>query len=357
MSPEDKSQVFLTGSSDRPAAIGRLFEHAGLGDLTGKRVALKANFNSADAFPASTHPDTVRAIVTLLKKAGACAITVADRSGMGDTRENLSRLGIFALAKELGFSVVVLPEERAERWTHVEPGRLLKKDVSPPGRDGHVQDKDAKSVNSSAIDATEDEVLCRPVRSGGRDFVFQQPPHGTHWQKGFYLTKVVLEADVVVQICCLKTHGYGGHFTMSLKNSVGLVAKNMARDDHDYMRELHGSPSQRLMVAEINAAYPVDFVIMDAAKAFIDGGPDRGTEVEPGLMLASKDRVALDAAGVALLREFGNTSLPKQPVFELDQIRRAAELGVGVGSAAAMELVPLDDQGRRAAERIQARLV
>ena len=302
MSPEDKSQVFLTGSSDRPAAIGRLFEHAGLGDLTGKRVALKANFNSADAFPASTHPDTVRAIVTLLKKAGACAITVADRSGMGDTRENLSRLGIFALAKELGFSVVVLPEERAERWTYVEPSN-------------------------------------------------------THWQKGFYLTKVVLEADVVVQICCLKTHGYGGHFTMSLKNSVGLVAKNMARDDHDYMRELHGSPSQRLMVAEINAAYPVDFVIMDAAKAFIDGGPDRGTEVEPGLMLAAKDRVALDAAGVALLREFGNTSLPKQPVFELDQIRRAAELGVGAGSAAAMELVPLDDQGRRAAERIQARLV
>jgi len=195
------------------------------------------------------------------------------------------------------------------------------------------------------------------VGSGGRDFVFQQPPRDTHWQKGFYLTKVVLEADVVVQTCCLKTHGYGGHFTMSLKNSVGLVAKNMARDGHDYMRELHGSPSQRLMVAEINAAYPVDFVIMDAAKAFIDGGPDRGTEVEPGLMLASKDRVALDAAGVALLREFGNTSLPKQPVFELDQIRRAAELGVGAGSAAAMELVPLDDQGRRAAERSQGRLV
>ncbi len=92
------------------------------------------------------------------------------------------------------------------------------------------------------------------------------------------------------------------------------------------------------MIAEINKFYPVDFVIMDAAKAFIDGGPDKGTEVEPGLMLAGRDRVALDAAGVAILREFGASSLMKKPVFELDQIRRAAELGVGATSASAVEL-------------------
>ena len=53
--------------------------------------------------------------------------------------------------------------------------RLLKKDVPPRGRDGDVQDKDAKSLNSSAIQATEDAVLCRLARSRGRDFVFQQP--------------------------------------------------------------------------------------------------------------------------------------------------------------------------------------
>ena len=54
--------------------------------------------------------------------------------------------------------------------------RLLKKDVSPRGRDGHAQDKDATSVNGGAIDATEDEVLRRPVRPRGRDFLLQQPP-------------------------------------------------------------------------------------------------------------------------------------------------------------------------------------
>jgi len=299
MSPEHKSQVFLTGSSDRDAAVRSLFEHAGSDDLSGKSVALKANFNSADAFPASTHPDTLRAIVTLLKEAGAREMILAERSGMGDTRDNLEKLGIVALAKQLGFEVVVLDDEPAERWAHVEPG-------------------------------------------------------GTHWSRGFYLSREVLEADVVVQTCCLKTHGYGGHFTMSLKNSVGLVAKKVPGDDYDYMHELHGSPSQRLMIAEINAAYSVDFVIMDAAKAFVDGGPDKGTEVEPGLMLAAKDRVALDAVGVAILREFGASSLKEKPVFELDQIRRAAELGVGTGSASAVELAPLDEHTRATADRIRA---
>jgi ABC-type uncharacterized transport system ATPase subunit len=51
----------------------------------------------------------------------------------------------------------------------------MKNDVSPRGRDGRAQDKNAGSADSSAIGATENEVLHRPVRSGGRDFVFQQP--------------------------------------------------------------------------------------------------------------------------------------------------------------------------------------
>jgi mannose-1-phosphate guanylyltransferase/mannose-6-phosphate isomerase len=55
-------------------------------------------------------------------------------------------------------------------------GGLLKSDASPPGCDGHVREKDAESVDSSAIYATEDTLSRRPVRSGGRGFAFQQPP-------------------------------------------------------------------------------------------------------------------------------------------------------------------------------------
>ena len=56
---------------------------------------------------------------------------------------------------------------------------------------------------------------------------------------------MVRTAGGVVQTCCLKTHRYGGHFTLSLKNSVGLVAKRVPGDAYDFMRELHNSPHQR----------------------------------------------------------------------------------------------------------------
>ncbi len=108
------------------------------------------------------------------------------------------------------------------------------------------------------------------------------------------------------------------------------------------------------MIAEINKSYTVALVIMDAAAAFISGGPDKGTEVEPGLLLASRDRVAIDAVGVALLREFGMSKDADQPIFELDQIRRAAKLGIGVNSPPAIELVPLDKRGQEVEEGIRA---
>lgn len=299
---EDNSEVFLCGSSDREAAVRSLFDKIDLAGLPGKSVALKANFNSADPFPASTHPDTLTAIVTVLKEAGAKEVTLAERSGMGDTRRTLEQLGIFDLSKRLGFRVVVLDEEPKEDWVKIEHGE-------------------------------------------------------THWLKGFYLPKVLLDSDIVVQTCCLKTHGYGGHFTMSLKNSVGLVARTVPGGSHDYMSELHGSPDQRLMIAEINKFYKVDLVIMDATEAFVSGGPDKGAEVKPGLILASRDRVAIDAVGVAILRRFGASSLTEKPIFELDQIRRAAELGVGAKSASAIRVTPLDDQSGEAADEIQGILM
>jgi uncharacterized protein (DUF362 family) len=141
---------------------------------------------------------------------GAGRITVGDRSGMDDTWTVMQRKGIFGLADELGFDTVVLDDLRASDW--------------------------------------------RPV----------QIPGG-HWQKGFALARPALEADGIVQICCLKTHRYGGHFTMSLKNSVGLVAGQVPGEGYDYMNELHTSPHQRLMIAEINAAYRLDLVVLDGS--------------------------------------------------------------------------------------------
>ena len=62
------------------------------------------------------------------------------------------------------------------------PSRLLKNGGSPSERAGYAREKDAGSVNSGAIDTTEDVLSRPPVSSGGRVSpggegpVLQQPP-------------------------------------------------------------------------------------------------------------------------------------------------------------------------------------
>jgi uncharacterized protein (DUF362 family) len=152
----------------------------------------------------------------------------------------------------------------------------------------------------------------------------------------------------------LKTHRYGGHFTLSLKNSVGLVAKTVPGDGYNFMDELHSSSDQRRMIAEINAAYAPARVVMDGVEAFVNGGPDRGKKVAPHVMLAASDRVALDAVGVALLRMYGTTpDVAHGAIFDLEQIARAAELGLGAASAEAIEIVTGDDDSRAVADQVR----
>jgi uncharacterized protein (DUF362 family) len=120
------------------------------------------------------------------------------------------------------------------------------------------------------------------------------------------------------------------------------------------MRELHGSSRQRRLIAEINTAYRADLVVMDGRKAFVRGGPESGTLVEPGILLAGNDRVAIDAAGVAILRMYGTTAeVARGPVAGLEQIAHAAHLGVGTADPDQIELVPLDPASGRVAERIR----
>ena len=299
MTVVEESEVHVLKTSDREQGIRNLLDNYDLTKYAGKSVALKANFNDAHPFPAATHIDTLRALVESLRVAGAVELTMAERSGMGNTRSVLEEKGVYALAEELGFSVVTLDEEGSDAWTKVDAD-------------------------------------------------------GLHWSDGLYISSVFLEADYVVQTCCLKTHRFGGHFTMSLKNSVGLVAKTVPGVRHDYMNELHGSPHQRRMIAEINKFYDADLIVMDAMMAFVNRGPESGDNVSPGLLLASRDRVAMDAVGVAILRSYGTTAdVMRGSIFELDQIKRAAELGIGVNAPEKIKLVPLNEGANRPCEEIK----
>ncbi len=282
----------MTEASDRVRGVKRLVDQFDL--HTDGSIALKANYNSDDQFPASTHPETLRILVELLKDDSG-SLVMAERSGMGITGTVLRNRGVLELSRKLGFELINLDSLGLEGWEDVQ----------------------AK---------------------------------GLHWKQGFKIARIFRQAEKVVQTCCLKVHRFGGHFTMSLKNSVGLVASRPEDTFYDYMRELHTSPFQRLMIAEINKFYKTDLVLMDASLGFSSGGPERGELIKPGLLLASSDRVALDAVGVALLRLYKSTpEVMRGRIFEQEQISRAAALGVGIGSSEKIDLVPLDEPSRKAA--------
>jgi uncharacterized protein (DUF362 family) len=293
-----KATVSLVKSGDRSKAVEKAVELLGVNPVKGKNVVLKPNFNSSHQFPGSTHNDTLGALIGKLSSMGARSFTVADRSGMGSTRAVMQQKGIFDMAKETGFEAVVLDELPKDEWVH--------------------------------FDMKE-----------------------THWKKGLYFPKMFVEAESIVQTCCLKTHRFGGHFTLSLKNSVGMAAKFSPVDNYNFMNELHSSPDQRLMIAEINLLYEPDLIVLDGMRAFVNQGPDVGKLVEPGVMIAGTDRVAVDTVGVAILRLMGTTPMVSAgKVFDQEQIKRAAELEIGVDSAAKIEIVVPDDESVDFAQKL-----
>ena len=57
------AKVYVAAGPDRDAALGALFAAQPLPDLAGKKVAIKANFNSADPFPATTNLKTLEYVI------------------------------------------------------------------------------------------------------------------------------------------------------------------------------------------------------------------------------------------------------------------------------------------------------
>ena len=78
-----------------------------------------------------------------------------------------------------------------------------------------------------------------------------------------------------------------------------------------------------------------------------------GKRAKANVFLASTDRVAIDAVGVAILKSLGsNDQIMKPKIFEQEQIARAAQIGLGASSPAEIDLFPADDQSREFRDRI-----
>jgi len=287
-----RSRVAIVATTDRKRGVREALALLGVGGIAGKRVVLKPNFNSADEAPASTHPDTLVQLVAELHERGARSITLGESSGPPQTRGVMEKKGIFDLAHDHRFDVVDFEQNTDADWAAF-------------------------------------------------------PAAGTHWPSGFALPRLLVDSEYTVSTCCLKTHGSGGVFTMSLKLAVGLTPKPIRRT-------LHASPDMRRMIAELNTGYRPNLIVLDGVAAFTDGGPSRGELKAGNVMIAGDDRVAVDAVGLAMLKVLGaNPAIMGRRIFEQEQVARAVELGLGAPGPDGIELVAADGESRACADALR----
>ena len=238
----------------------------------GDTILLKPNYNTADAFPGSSDPKFMKAVIEMLYEAGAEKVILGERTAFLHSRRVLEQAGIVKVAEETGAEVRIF------------------------GKDGWH--------------ALFDRQGWRPVRV----------PRGRYLRK-VSLAREALELQKIIYAPLIKTH-HAAVFTGSIKLSMGFV-KPFFDQMAFHLRHLHEK------LAELGLVVRPDLIIMDARKVFIKGGPAKGELREPNMILASGNQVAIDVEGVKTLQSYPGNSLERRDPWKLVQIEHAVDLGLG----------------------------
>jgi len=256
-------------SSNIEAAIEKALKLiGGIGSFVkpGDSVLLKVNLLTGDVpeKAVTTHPAIVRAMIHQVKAAGGIP-QVGDCSGY-EGASNPKRY--FAACRSSGI-MQVCEEEKVE-----------------------VLHLSAQSVDTK--------------NPGGRIF------------KSFILSKHVLQADVLISLPKLKTHGLT-LFTGGVKNIFGCVTGLNKAKMH--LRAQDPETFSQMLVDLLGLVQP-ELTVMDAVVGMEGNGPSNGTSRQINAILASKDPVALDAVACKIVGI---------DPFMVPSTRLAHEQGLGIG--------------------------
>lgn len=212
----------------------------------GQTVVLKPNVFAPRPAPTTTDPRVVVAVAELCREAGAGRVVVAEgrsistaryRKGASTTRGCFEATGMAQAASEAGFEIVYLEED---------------------------------------------------------EFCEVDLPHGQVLRTAS-VPKTILEADVLINMPVMKIHSLT-LVTLAIKNLHGIVSDYDKLYKHCY-REL-ALPRK---LADILRIRRVDLNVMDALLGQEADHATDGRPVEMGLVLASRDAVAMDAiAGLVM---------------------------------------------------------
>lgn len=240
---------------------------------TGDKVLLKVNLLSPRGPDAAvtTHPAIVKAVAGAVVAAGALPV-VADAPGYiyaGGKSKALRKSGILEAAGQLG------------------------------------------------IKAVQFENMEKP-------FVKTEVPGG-EWMHEVMVARLALEADVIISLPKLKTHS-GTWYTGAVKNMFGCAATRTRKQAHNLGRHEKFAGA----VVDIFSVVKPALAIMDGVVGMEGEGPQHGRPRHTGLVLASRDCVALDSVASTLI---GFDQM------EVLTVSNAAARGLGVGALEDIEVV------------------
>jgi uncharacterized protein (DUF362 family) len=292
----------------------------------GQTVLIKPNVTGAIKNPTTTNPEVLYAVIKLVAERGPKRILVSDRSFSATWNENSPKT--IDVMKAVG---------------HLDAVNQAISDVKAP-------------VVAIGFEDAAAEFERLGVKPGTPPWRKVRPPTTTHWPDGFELAELLFAVDHVINVPVIKTH-FQAWFTMSLKSFVGMSHHRSRKEFHGtfqgenslFLQKRPGSRRRGTRtreqdlaeaaplvnrVAELNLGFKPALNILDGTKSFVFGGPSHGDAVEPKLIVASRDRVAADATGVAVLKRYGTEDrLQAYSVWENPFLRHAIKIGIGVDGA------------------------
>lgn len=138
--------------------------------------------------------------------------------------------------------------------------------------------------------------------------------------KRIRIPQAFLAADVVIDVPVMKTHD-ALEVSLGLKNMKGLLQTSDKKRFHKW--------GLAQSIVDLNQIARPDLTVVDGTVAMEGAGPSAGEPVNLGLLLASKDVVAVDRVALEVMG------------FDLDEvpyIQMAAEAGIGCANLADIEI-------------------
>ncbi|MBA7560313.1 hypothetical protein ES708_01938 [subsurface metagenome] len=147
-----------------------------------------------------------------------------------------------------------------------------------------------------------------------------------HFLDKVYLSKISLDADVIINLPKLKTHSLCV-FTGGVKNMYGNIPSGLRQKFHaEYMR----SEDFSQVLTDIFSTIRPQLTIMDGIIAMEGEGPAAGSLRRLGVILTSQDTVAVDAVA---------TKIIGLNPMDIHTTRYSDERGLGIGNLQNIEVI------------------